>query len=167
MQNKLKKYFFIGFFFTSVLGTLSHFAYDFLGQKFPVGLFTPVNESVWEHIKLLFFPMLLFSVYAIPKLSVPYPCAAFGLSAGILVGCLLIPTLYYTYSGILGTHYSVVDIIIYYVCVLVAFFLAFRLTTSCSGKQLYPAIKLLLFIWTVAFFLFTYMPPALPLFQSP
>lgn len=167
MQNTLKKYFISGFLFTAVTGTLLHFAYDFSGQNFFVGLFTPINESVWEHIKLLFFPMALFSLYAIPKLSAEYPCVHFGLSAGILTGCLLIPVLYYTYSGILGTHYAAVDIGIYYICTLVAFLLAYRLTLSCRGASLYPLLKWMLFLLTACFFLFTYMPPTLPLFQSP
>lgn len=167
MQNKLKKYFISGFFFTALLGTLFHFAYDFLGQFIFVGLFTPINESIWEHIKLLYFPMLFFSLYAVSKLSAVYPCTAYGLSVGILTGCLLIPMLYYTYTGILGTHYAPVDIAIYYICVLVAFLLAYRLTLSCKGKKFYPYVKLLLFLFAGAFILFTYMPPALPFFQSP
>ena len=166
MQNKSKKYFISGFFFTSLLGTLFHFAYDFLDQFFLVGLFTPVNESIWEHLKLLYFPMLFFSLYAIPKLSAEYPRTAYGLSVGILIGCLLIPMLYYTYSGILGTHYAAADIAIYYICVLTAFFVAYHLTLSCKGRK-YPYLKLLLFLLTCAFILFTYMPPALPFFQSP
>ena len=40
-----------------VLGTLAHFVYDWSGQNSFIGLLTPVNESTWEHMKLLFFPM--------------------------------------------------------------------------------------------------------------
>ncbi len=167
MQNTLKKYFISGFLFTAVAGTLFHFAYDFTGQNFFIGLFTPINESVWEHIKLLYFPMVLFSLFAAPKLSEEHPCVHFGLAAGILTGCLLIPILYYTYSGILGNHYAFVDISIYYICVLVAFLLAYRLTLSCRGERFYPLLKWLLFLFAACFFLFTYMPPALPLFQVP
>lgn len=167
MQKNLKKYFVFGFLFTAVAGTLLHFAYDFTGQNFFIGLFTPINESVWEHIKLLYFPMVLFSLYAVSKLTAEYPCIHFGLSAGILTGCLLIPVLYYTYSGILGTHYAAVDISIYYFCVLVAFLLAYRLTLNCRGKRFYPIIKWSLFLLAAGFFLFTLMPPALPFFQAP
>ena len=42
-----------------VLGTLAHFVYDWSGQNSFIGLLTPVNESTWEHMKLLFFPMLI------------------------------------------------------------------------------------------------------------
>ena len=39
----------------SLLGTLLHFTYRWSGRN---PLIAPVNESVWEHMKLLFFPML-------------------------------------------------------------------------------------------------------------
>lgn len=47
---------------TMILGTLNHFLYDWSGKNPVIALFTPVNESVWEHMKLLFFPFLLLSL---------------------------------------------------------------------------------------------------------
>lgn len=64
MQKKLLAFIIIGVLVTSVLGTLFHFTYDWSGQNFLVGLFTPVSESTWEHMKLLFFPMLLYGILA-------------------------------------------------------------------------------------------------------
>ena len=61
-MNDLKKFCVIGFFVTTVLGILSHFVYDWTGGGFLIGLFFPVNESTWEHMKLLFFPMF-FSLF--------------------------------------------------------------------------------------------------------
>ena len=56
------KYIFIsGFLFTSVLGTLSHFFYEWSGDSTFIGLVCPISESAWEHMKLLFFPALLLS----------------------------------------------------------------------------------------------------------
>ena len=55
------KYIFIsGFLFTSVLGTLSHFFYEWSGDSTFIGLVCPISESAWEHMKLLFFPALLY-----------------------------------------------------------------------------------------------------------
>ena len=62
MKN-LKSALIIGTIFVLITGILSHFVYDWSGQNFIVGFFSPVNESTWEHMKLSFFPMLLFSVY--------------------------------------------------------------------------------------------------------
>ena len=93
-----KKLFIWGFLFMSVIGTLLHFVYEWSGNNSIVRLFAPWNESTWEHMKLLFFPMLalvLFLFFKLPEQS-PIPVA---LSIGTLVGLALIPILFYTYTG--------------------------------------------------------------------
>ena len=55
-----KRYIVTGFLFVGILGTLFHFVYDWCRQARLIGLFVPVNESTWEHMKLLFIPMLIY-----------------------------------------------------------------------------------------------------------
>ncbi len=54
-----------GILFTSVLGSLLHFVYEWTGENPLAALFSPVNESVFEHCKLLFFPALLYTLFEI------------------------------------------------------------------------------------------------------
>nr|WP_236945659.1 DUF6512 family protein [Enterocloster clostridioformis] len=54
-----------GILSVSLLGTLLHFTYRWSGRNPLIGLIAPVNESVWEHMKLLFFPMLLFGLWSL------------------------------------------------------------------------------------------------------
>lgn len=82
----LKRHTIIGILFVLVTGTLSHFLYDWSGQNPVIGLFTPINESVWEHMKLLFFPMLLYSLLMILKFRQQYPQIAAALFFGIITG---------------------------------------------------------------------------------
>ncbi|MDD7025196.1 MAG: DUF6512 family protein, partial [Oscillospiraceae bacterium] len=58
-MNKLKCYTITGILFVIITGTISHFVYEWSQNNFILGLFFPVNESTWEHMKLLFFPMLI------------------------------------------------------------------------------------------------------------
>ncbi len=109
-MEHLRHYTIIGIIFVLVTGTLSHFLYDWSGQNPVVGLFTPVNESVWEHMKLLFFPMLLYSLIIILKYRRQYPHIASALFFGILTGTVLIPIFYYAYTSVLGTNYLALDI---------------------------------------------------------
>lgn len=81
----------IGIIFVMLTGTLSHFLYDWSGQNPVVGLFTPVNESIWEHMKLLFFPMLLYSLIMILKYRRQYPHIASALFFGLIAGTILNP----------------------------------------------------------------------------
>ena len=128
MRKKLLYYLIAGILFTAILGTLSHFAYEWSGNNQLVGRITPVNESVWEHMKLLFFPMVFYGILALPRLKNNFPCITYGYLWGILGGTLAIPVLYYTYSGILGTNNTVIDILIFYLCVLLGFAITYILS---------------------------------------
>ncbi len=44
------------------IGTLSHFLYDWSHENKILGLFTAVNESTWEHVKIAITPTLLWSL---------------------------------------------------------------------------------------------------------
>ena len=133
-MKQLKAYTIIGIIFTIILGSLSHFFYEWSNNNFFVGLFAPINESTWEHMKLLFFPMLLYSMVMIPKLKENYPCIHPSYWAGILVGTLLIPVIFYTYTGILGYHIMILDIGIFLLSVIIAFYSIYALFKLQSGK---------------------------------
>lgn len=62
MSKKLLKYDIIGFIFVSIIGTLAHFVYELTNKSVIAALFCPINESPWEHLKLIFFPYLIWTV---------------------------------------------------------------------------------------------------------
>ena len=161
-----------GFLFTAAAGTLLHFAYGWSGENPVVGAFSAVSESTWEHMKLLFFPMLLYGLVAVPKLKSAYPFLPCAYGEGILLGLLLIPTLFYTYSGILGFSVPPVDIAIFYISVIAAFLLCARKTKRAQKKQLTcpkweeRLLILSLLLFFAGFVFFTATPPDLGIFQS-
>ena len=59
----IKKWHIAGAFFTIVFGSLDHFFYHWSGEHPLVAAFSAVNESTWEHLKLLAAPVLLFSIF--------------------------------------------------------------------------------------------------------
>ena len=64
MKIYKKQYFFREIIFMIIAmgaGTLFHFIYEWSGFHPLAGLFAPVNESTWEHLKMLFFPVLLLT----------------------------------------------------------------------------------------------------------
>ncbi len=75
-MNTCKRDIVIGIFFVLITGTLAHFLYEWTGKNFIAGLFTPVNESIWEHMKLIFFPILAYAIYIIRKLQTDNPSLA-------------------------------------------------------------------------------------------
>ena len=167
MDKSLRHICIIGFLFTSVLGTLNHFVYDWFGQNMLIGMFVPISESIWEHIKLLFFPMLLSIIYFHYRYRDEYPAFTIALLWGVLYGSLMIPVLYYTYTGIVGFHNSVIDIAIYYISVFAAFSKAHMLYIAEKRPKNIFAPRLLVLCLFAAFWVFTYFPPKLPLFAAP
>lgn len=171
MQKKLTLYTFTGILFVSVTGTLLHFIYEWSGQNFFAALIAPVNESTWEHLKMLFFPMLFYSVFETYRLKGSYPAVFCANAAGMLVGTFLIPVIFYTYTGIVGTNYLAADILTFLTGVLAAFLISCRLAYRLSEKPWNPAVCILVkgVVWLLVpcFFFFTSYPPSIGLFFSP
>lgn len=166
-MKQLKIYTIIGIFFVFLTGTLSHFVYDWSKHNSIVGLFAPVSESVWEHMKLLFFPMLLYSLFVIFKLNQNRSCIASSFFFGILTGTLLIPVFFYGYIVVLGKDVFILDLLTFMLSIVIAFFLAYRLTLSCSLQSYTVLLCTLVCILGICFVLFTYHPPDLEIFTPP
>lgn len=166
-MNKLKRNTIIGIFFILIIGTLWHFVYDWSGKNDLLGFFFPINESTWEHMKLIFFPMLIYSVYMNKKIKEEYPCVTSSLLFGALSGTFLIPVFYYTYSGILGNNFLPLDIATFAASVILAFIAVYKLTLSCKLSSYTTLLKLLTVLLAAAFLIFTYHPPDIGLFFNP
>ena len=165
-MKDLKRFCVIGFLVTTILGVISHFVYEWTGGNFLVGLFFPMNESTWEHMKLLFFPMFLFALVAGKKMERQYPCIYNAMFTGILVGLALIPTLFYTYSGILGFFVDWVNIAVYVLSVLVAYIVVYRVALTCRNKN--PMVlRIVMYVLLVAFMVFSVYPSKLGIFSAP
>ena len=163
----LKRYTIIGIVFVIIAGSLFHFLYDWSGHSHIVGLFTPVNESIWEHMKLLFFPMLLYSILMILKFKKQYPHITSALLFGILSGTLLIPFFYYTYTSILGKNYFVLDISVFILSIVFSFWLTYKLTLSHRLEGYTPVLGLTVCVLLICFLFFTYHAPNGTIFQDP
>ena len=156
----------LGFVFTSVLGTLLHFLFDWTGQSLPAALISAVNESIWEHMKLIFVPMVVFSV--IQRRFLPdVPGFWWVKLMGILFALTLIPALYYTYTGALGVSADWFNITIFFLAAAAAFRLEaalFRRGVCRVPDRLAAGLILLV---GAAFLVFTFAPPRIPLFRDP
>ena len=156
-----------GFIFTSITGVLLHYLYDWSGQQPVIGLVSAVNESTWEHMKLLFFPMVIFAVIESHASSPQYENYWASKFFGILYGLILIPLLYYTAMGIFGTSPGWFNIAIFFLAALGAYWLELQLLKD--SNKAYPRGFVLFVIALIAFafFIFTFYPPHLPIFQDP
>lgn len=94
-----------------------HFTYDFFNNLTIVGFFVPINESIFEHTKLIFIPLMLFYslYYFFKKYKIDSDRYFFTLLLTILLGILLVPMLYYFYTESFGFESFIIDISITYI----------------------------------------------------
>ena len=167
MKQNLSLWQFGGFAVTALCGVLLHFLYDWSGQSIFFAPFSGINESTWEHMKLIYYPMLIFALVQSRyfKNYKNFWCIKL---AGILTGLTLIPIIFYTYNGVFGKSPDWVNISIFFISAISAFVLECRLfkenTFSC--KRPYIPFYIICFIG-VLFVVFTFAPPDIPLFQDP
>lgn len=56
---KLETYTLIGILVLFVVSSLFHFLYSLTGECFIIGLFVPINESIFEHTKMVVLPIFI------------------------------------------------------------------------------------------------------------
>ena len=136
----------VGLLVVLAAGNLLHFVYDWTGQS-PIAA-----PSLVERIALRGHGALL---------------PARGL--GMLTGLAAIPALFYTYQGILGRGIMWVDVLIFQLAVLLAFWVSWsvqaRRVLDGPVWQILGGVTLLA-VWGLAIW-WTYAPPQLPLFVDP
>ena len=145
MQKSLKRYTVTGIVLTIIAGMAAHFIYQWSDENLVAALFVPVNESVWEHLKLLFFPMVIYSIFETLLLHNDFPELFYADAIGIFIGMLSIVVLFYTYSGVLGRNCTPVDIGIFCFSVILAFLTRYFLVQKKIGLHQWKWLQLLLF----------------------
>ena len=167
MKHSINVWQLAGFAFTSLGGTVLHFLYDWLGGSAWIAPFSGVNESTWEHMKLLFWPMFIFAIIESFFFSENKSFFCIKLR-GILLGQILIPIIFYTYNGAIGKSPDWLNITIFFVSAAISYIYETRLfhadTTPCRGKKYAVAA---LCIIAFLFILFTFKTPHLGIFRDP
>ena len=156
-----------GFAAASLGGTLLHFLYEWLDEAVWIAPFSGVNESTWEHMKLLFWPTFVFSIiqYVFFYERSDFWCVKLR---GILLGLILIPIIFYTYNGVIGKSPDWINIAIFFISAAIAYIYEARLfkrgTVSCKN----PTVAIII-LCTVAllFVIFTFDTPELNVFKDP
>ena len=167
MEKSIKRWQIIGFFTTALGGTLLHFLFDWLGNSVFIAPFSGVNESTWEHMKLLFWPMFIFAVIQsfFFKEREDFWCIKLR---GILLGILLIPILFYTYNGAIGKSPDWLNIAIFFLCAAIVYIYEakrFNAKNSVCKSHTFPIV--ILCIVALLFVIFTFRAPKLGIFRDP
>jgi len=141
--------------------------YDWLGQNAFIGLIAPINESVWEHGKLIFFPFLIYSFIETLFLKPNNKCNFFAIKfLSALLGVFVMTTFFYLYSGILGKNFLILDVLTGFLGVFSAFYFSYKSLKNNKKIKHCKLVNALGILVILLYFLFTFYPPHISLFIS-
>ncbi len=167
-HSKLIKFEIFSLIFVFAFGTLLHFTYQLSRNNLFVGLFSAVNESTWEHLKLLFFPMLFMSFlgyFVFKKSYYNYLCIKVK---SIVLGLIFIVVFFYTYTGIIGTNFAILDIGSFFAAGFLSYYYSYKnIITTKYKRNCFLFTILSIVILFSSFILFTLVPPKIGIFNDP
>ncbi len=149
---------------TSLAGSALHFLYDLLPSPL-TALFSPINESVWEHLKLLFWPILCGAVF-LARRSQHRPRLWSAFFAALLAAPTLLLTAYYLLKA-LGVEGLAVDIGLYFLSMFASYWLAWLLYRGKKVEKLGGWLLMAVILYGASLILFSFAAPELPIFQAP
>ena len=157
-ENMKKKFiirFVIFYLLTVLIGTLSHFAFSVF--NFPMFLkpIFPINESIFEHLKLFFYPFMIFTI--IEGIIYDEKLDFFIAKRGFVISFIMLFEIVYIsiMTKIFGSS-AFINISSYYINILIAFIISYHLNKENIIIKIGGYINIAL--WILVFFYFTSYP---------
>ena len=167
MKRQILKWELIGIAVIAGVGAVMHFAFEWSGELRPIAVFAAVNESVWEHLKLTYWPALLYAALVYRKLKGLSTNFIIAKTAGIYVMPAAITALFYAYTAITGSDNLIADIAIFVVAIALGQLASYKiLTLPQLSRRLYILAVIGLVALGVIYAVFTFNPPQFPIFRD-
>lgn len=151
-KPSISKRMLLAFVVTTLAGAGLHFLFDLLPS--PVtAVFSPVNESIWEHLKIIYWPYLIAVLLVTGK-------AGKGSRGGWLFTLLILSVAMlavgYVYHISLGGDALIFDVGLYVILMALGFWLPGRLNNAAGHSA---PVFFLVVLLGAAIVLFTFLPP--------
>jgi hypothetical protein len=166
-RRSIFRYELAGMVFIILLGSALHFTFEWSDNQPIVGVFSAVNESVWEHLKIAFWPALLYLIFEYRYLFKKSNNFFLAKTSGIYAIMIIIPAIFYSYT-IFFEENLITDIGSFIFAIIIGQLISYRLLTFKKIDKIFDLISLVaLAILVLAFVIFTFYPPQIQLFQDP
>jgi len=160
--KKFSKLLLWAFLLSTAAGVLLHFLYGWLPSPL-TAIFSPVKESIWEHLKILYWP-LLGAALLLTRGGERGCRAPWLLSLLVVCGTMLGAA--YWYHLIFQGEEMLFDLILYFLLMAAGFLLP-RLFVPLAGRGWWSeALWVLVLLLGGVMLLFTFLPPVHPLFTD-
>lgn len=153
--------------FVLLAGSALHFLFEWSGYWRPIAWLAPVNESVWERLKIGFWPGLLFALIEYVALRRIVGGFWAAKTLGLLTTVAAMISLYYGYTAAIGEESVLSGIAIFVIAVLLGHAIGYQILAAQEiGERARRWVWIGLAALALALILFTYYPPHLPLFED-
>lgn len=155
----LKKLKIIDIFIIFVLTFIFHFTYDFLPNSF-TAIFFSVNESIWEHMKLLYTPIVLtiiFDFLIAKKYNIKLNNLFTSIFISSILSIILYLIIYIPIHNIFG-HNPIFAIILLFLIICLSQYISYHILIKENYQKLNIISLGLIIIGFVIFGYLTYKP---------
>ena len=167
MKRSVLRWELVGIGVIFIVGALFHFLFEWSGSWSPVGVIAAVNESVWEHFKIAFWPALFYAIIEYPFLKRSVNNFFIAKAIGLYIMPVVIAAIFYAYTAIFDEEILIVDILIFLVAVVLGQLASYKILTMKQWpKWLWGLGVIMVILLAVAFGIFTFYPPELGIFRD-
>lgn len=163
----MKKIKMVGIFIIFGLSFISHFLYEWLPNSV-LSLFFPVNESIWEHMKLIATPVLIFSLFEFfvyRKKNIEFNNFIFAYAISIVLGIIIYLLIYLPIDYIFG-HSAIVAISLLFIIFIIVEIFSYYIMNYKEIKYSNIIGIIIMLCLYVVFGYLTYNPPKTDLFYD-
>lgn len=156
-----------GIIWIIAVGLLWNFIYKWFGNLPIIGAIAPVNESVWEHFKLGYWALLLFSLIEYPKIRRYVNGFSLGKALGIITLEAVIIIIVYVYTSITNKIILWIDIGSYFAGAILCQVVSYNVQKKNISRKSNIIGLVIFMIFGIMLVVFTFYPPHLPVFRDP
>jgi hypothetical protein len=167
LTKKIYNWVIIGTVFIILVGAFFHFIFELSGENLIIAGIAAVNESVWEHLKLGYWPLVFFSLIEYRFIKDEAKNLGIAKLMGALTFIATIIVIFYSYTAIIGEELLFIDILSFILGVIFGQIVSYKLMSSSKLPQWINMLSWIVFVGLgFLFILFTFYPPKLPIFRD-
>ncbi|HRI05932.1 MAG TPA: DUF6512 family protein [Candidatus Dojkabacteria bacterium] len=165
-MEKLLLFEIIGVFVIFILGSLFHFLYKYGGKKIWMAIISPVNESIWEHLKIAFYPFLIYAVFELFLLDLSLESFIWAKTVGVVVLIVAILLIEVIYPRFTKKNILFIDLIVFFLTIALAQYVGYMIfINTLLVPPISISLSILLSIAMIIAYV-TFYPPKRPLFRD-
>jgi hypothetical protein len=166
MNRSILKWELTGMAVIWVLGSGFHFLFSLFGSNPAAGIFFPVNESVFEHLKLTFWPTITWAVFSYFYLKSVVNNFIIAKAAAVITMPLVTIALFYGYTAFAADNVAV-DIVIFLVAVAAGQYLNYLVLKAGALPQWLSGLSAIIILTlALVYTAFTFYPPYTSFFMD-